>query len=289
MRPAYHIAQRLMWDASFRADFCENRERAIAKHFPDANAELELFGQATKLHGLEEEAYRRAAALQRSSKAIFVHSHQLILAFFGMPFFYQLLANFFTRVSGDESPTIRILEPFDGYVVGPHIIAQARELASRTNGWVLQVMAYDWAVWHAGRVVKGWPPLTRTPPLADGGALLAFDFDLKSALREIKRLDSCSVATEVYRERIIPGSGTEYLAIYPSDSSVAIVTLNRSGYEDLNRSINDQSSLPRSELCNALEKIGLVVNASFLCCSREASDDARISGELPKLIEPQPH
>jgi hypothetical protein len=289
MRAAYDIVQRLMWDLSFRTEFRENREDAIARHFPDAQGDVRLFGGAAKLYGLEEETYRRTAALQRTSKTIFEHSHQLVLSFFGIQFFYQLLASFFTRVSEDASPSIRILEPFDGYVVGPHIIAQARELASRSNRWILEVMAYDWAIWHAGRVVQGWPPLTRTPPLKEGGGLLSFDFDIKSMLREIKRLNACSVATEIYKERIVPGVGSEYLAIYPSEGSVAVATLGQSDYDDLSRAIRDHNSSARLEVCNALEQIGLVTNASFLCCSREASDDARLNGELPRVIEPQPH
>src|SRR5689334_9706088 len=128
MRSAYEIVQRLMWDRSFLAEFKEDREKAIAKHFPEARSETRLFGETAKIYGLEEEAYRRAAALQRTSKAIFEHSHQLILSFFGTQFFYRLLATFFSRVAEDASPSIRILEPFDGYVVGPHIIAQAKEL-----------------------------------------------------------------------------------------------------------------------------------------------------------------
>ncbi|MCA6098177.1 hypothetical protein [Bradyrhizobium australafricanum] len=289
MRAAYEIVQRLMWDFSFRAEFHQDRKEAIAKHFPEARGEAILFGETAKLYGLEEEAYRRAAALQRTSKAIFEHSHPLILSFFGTQFFYRLLANFFARVAEDASPSIRILEPFDGYVVGPHIIEQAKELASRSNSWVLEVMSYDWAIWHAGRVVQGWPPLAKTPPLTEGGALLAFDFDVKSMLREIKRLNSCSVASDFYKERIVPGTGSEYLAIYPSDGSVAVATLDKSHYDELSRAIQDHNSPARLEVCSVLERIGLVANASFLCCSREASDEARLSGELPRVVEPQPH
>ena len=290
MRPAYEIAQRLMWDSDFRTAFTKDRKGALAAFFPTFGDELPLFGKFAQLPGLEEEGYRRLAAAQRTSRSVFAHSHNLLLCHLGPRFFHTLLAQFFAlRTTVAETRSLRILEPFDGYIVAPLIVKLAREMMPESQAWVLRVMDYDWAIWQARRVAQGWPALTENPPLASGGALLSFDFDLKSLVREVQRLDACNVATEYYKERILPGPGEYYVAIYPSDGNVAEAKLDRQGYNELDAAIKEQRGLKTPELCEILEGIGLIANSSFLCCSREAVDPERLEGSLPALIEPQPH
>ena len=79
MRPAYEIAQRLMWDSDFRTAFTKDRKGALAAFFPTFGDELPLFGKFAQLPGLEEEGYRRLAAAQRTSRSVFAHSHNLLL------------------------------------------------------------------------------------------------------------------------------------------------------------------------------------------------------------------
>jgi hypothetical protein len=248
-----------------------------------------LFGHTATLYGLEEEAYRRLAACQRSSKDIFPHSHDLLLAHRGTAFFEALLASFFElRKPTTHVRSLGILEPFDGYIVGPMI----REFATQSLcdvKWICSVLDYDWAIWHARRVAKGWPPLTSSAPLTDGASLISADFDLKSMLREIKRLNSCNVATEVYPSRICPGRGSYHAAVYPDPDGIRIATLDRDSFQELQRAISEQRSIQRKELCDAIEHIGLVVNSSFLCCSHEAISPEKLEAGLPKFIEPAPH
>jgi hypothetical protein len=290
MRPAYEIAQRLMWDNDFRTAFSKDRAGALAAVFPTFAHEAQLFGRFALQSGLEEEGYRRLAGAQRTSSSVFVHSHSLLLCYLGPSFFHKLLAEFFElRTTLAETRSLRILEPFDGYIVAPLIVKLAGEMMPKSQAWVLRVMDYDWAIWQARRVAQGWPALAENPPLASGGALLSFDFDLKSLLREVKRLDACNVAVEYYEERILPGPGEYYVAIYPSDGNVAEAKLDRQSFEDLDAAIKEQRGLETPELCQVLEKIGLIANSSFLCCSREAIDPERLEGSLPALIEPQPH
>lgn len=290
MRTEYYIYQRLVWDAEFRRAFAANRKGAIRAAYKNYVDQGHFSGTAT-LAGLEEEAYRRMGALHRTSKEIFPRLHNLLLAICGNEFFERVLASFFSY--SDDQPvcgnTLEILEPFDGYVVGPLIWTTLSKWNLGEYDWIAAAMRYEWAVWQARRVAAGWPALTVTPPLADGASLVSADFDLKALLTEIRRLEICSVGTDVYKWRIKPAPGEFHAAIFPKGSDVAEVVLDRESSFQLEQSISEKANNMTDSLRSVLERIGLVLETSFLCCSREMACFADNVGGVPGMIEPQPH
>ena len=165
MRTAYEIVQQLMWDSNFRNLFIDDRRAALASYYPDYEDEG-LFGETALVQGLEEEAYRRIASLQRTSKDVFPCSHHLLLAYLGNEFFEDLLRRFFELRDAEHYPSgaLDILEPFDSYIVAPMILATAQESTPSELVWLNSLLKYEWALWQARRVASGWPPLTNHAP-----------------------------------------------------------------------------------------------------------------------------
>ena len=290
MRQEYHIYQRLVWDSGFRSEFKEDRTGTLARHYPDY-VDRGLFSETATLPGLEEEAYRRIAALHHTTKLVFPLSHHLILTFCGKEFFERILAGFYNFKSPDEEngSSLEILEPFDGYVVGPMILHQIAAWESEEAFWIEPAMRYEWAVWHARRVASGWPPVSFSPPLAEGTTLVSADFDLKALLTEVKRLAFASVGAEVYNWRIKPGPGTYCSAVYPLDGDVVEAKLDPQSFAELTRAVEVGPCEINQTLRDSVAQIGLVLDTSFLCCTREMADLDSKKPDMSNVVEPQPH
>lgn len=290
MRTAYEIVQQLMWDSNFRNLFIDDRRAALASYYPDYEDEG-LFGETALVQGLEEEAYRRIASLQRTSKDVFPCSHHLLLAYLGNEFFEDLLRRFFELRDAEHYPSgaLDILEPFDSYIVAPMILATAQESTPSELVWLNSLLKYEWALWQARRVASGWPPLTNHAPLVPGASLVDANFDLKSLVKEAKRLEGCSVAAELYRWRIHPGAGSYYAAIYPKDGNVLEAKLDVNSYTNLSSTLGQNPCQLNEELRDTVQSIGLVLATSFLCCSNEAAEANSLESSIPALVEPEPH
>jgi hypothetical protein len=289
MRIEYDIYQRLMWDPGFRRRFLADREATIAGSYPDCR-EPGLFTQLNA-SGLEEEAFRRMAALYRTSKDMLPRSHNLLMSFCGIAFFEAVLADFFdfTQSGRRAGKSLEILEPFDGYAVGPMILDLAESWPGENMGWIRGVVRYEWALWQARRVAGGWPPLRITPPLAEGATLVSTDYDLKALLREITRLENSAVGSEVFLWRIEPGPGSYHAAIYPRDGQVMEAKLDAASFAELKEAIARERPCDMNEdLKGTVAKIGLILASSFLCCSREGTY-GEIVPDMSGVVEPQPH
>ena len=278
-----------MWDSGFRRRFLAERAGTLGQAYP-ACQDLALF---TSIHlpGLEEEAYRRLAALYRTSKDIFPRSHNLLLSFCGIAFFEKVLADFFdfTQSGNRAGKRLEILEPFDGYVVGPMILDLVETWLNENIWWIRGIVQYEWALWQARRVASGWPPLKITRPLAEGATLVSADYDLKALLREIVRLENAAVGAEVFLWRIEPGPGSYYGAIFPRAGQVLEVKLDAQSFAVLKDAIAlERPCDMNADLKETVAKIGLVLASSFLCCSREGTY-GEIVPDLSQVIEPQPH
>ena len=188
-----------------------------------------LFSETATLYGLAEEAYRRLATLYRTSENMFPYSHNLLLAFFGNQFFEEPLECIYNNFASDfhDKHTIEILEPLNGYIVGPILLRQIRKHQTNNSWWIRSTMEYEWAVWHARRVAIGWPPVTHYPPLANGASLVSAECDLKSLLTEIKRLERSTVSSDIFLWRISPGPGYYYAAIFPKNGDVMEAKMNK--------------------------------------------------------------
>jgi hypothetical protein len=289
MRIEYDIYQRLMWDPGFRRRFLTDRAGTIREAYP-ACQDPGLFA-SLNLSGLDEEAYRRMAALYRTSKDMFPRSHNLLMSFCGVAFFEQVLADFFdfTQSGRRSGKSLEILEPFDGYVVGPMILDLVETWPDKNMWWIRGVVQYEWALWQARRVAGGWPPLKITPPLAEGATLVAAGYDLKALLREIVRLENAAVGAEVYLWRIEPGPGSYFAAIYPRDGQILEAKLDAESFAELQSAIAQERPCDMNEdLKDTVAKIGLVLASSFLCCSREGTY-GEITPDMSYVVEPQPH
>lgn len=130
------------------------------------------------------------------------------------------------------------------------------------------------------RFQGGWVP---------GASLVRVEFDLKSLLAEAKRLEAFFVASDLYRWRIVPSSGEYRAAIYPKDGTVVEATLDPDSYTELVTSVERNSCQLNYELRSTVQSIGLILEASFLCCSNEATPTQDLATRIPVLVEPVPH
>lgn len=263
MRPEYEVYQLLAWDANFRRLVATGDFEALRRRVP-GDYDLSDIRRLANSAGLAEEAYRRLASLYKVSSEIFLHAHNLLIARLGSVFFEDVLASYFSDLCA--SSQYEILELFDGYVAGPRIKALAAETA---EPWLVALVDYEWAVWHAGRVAQGWPPVRHLPPLVPGATLVSADFDLESLLREIKRLKRSSVSSEVFVDRIVPSPGIYRAVVLPKDGSVAIAKLDEKSYSELVASTVVGAEALSSDLRCSVEDFGIVIANSFLCCSNE--------------------
>jgi hypothetical protein len=291
MRIEYQIYQRLVWDAKFRRAFAKDRVGTIQGEYPEY-VERGHFAHTATIPGLEEEAYRRMGALYRTSKEVFPRLHNVLLALGGTEFFETTLASFFRydpRASGC-SDRLEILEPFDGYVVVPVMWKVLARAKIEDSEWIEPAMQYEWAIWQARRVASGWPALGVTPPLPEGAALISTNFDLKALLAEIRRLEVSAVGSDIYRWRIKPAPGHFSAIVFVKNSEVFEANLDVDSMNDLKTAVQDCKSIVPETLRSTLERIGLVLATSFLCCSSEFAGALKNgASEMSDVIEPQPH
>lgn len=262
MRIEYEIYQRLFWDYQFRQRFILDRDGAIREFYPNYE-DTGLFSARATIYGLEELSYRVMAELYRTSKKVFPHAHALLLSFFGEKFFQEVLAvQFdFNKSTDNTDGPIEILEPYDGYILGPKILRFAKDWKNSDSWWIQGVMEYDWAFYHARRVTQGWPPVDYYPPLVDGTSLVSAEYDLKALLAETKRLNSASVGNALYQRRIVPGPGDYYAAIYPRNGEIVEAKLDKDSFFEIDRVTKNKRDLTdmNEEFQLALKKIGLVL------------------------------
>jgi hypothetical protein len=285
MRIEYELYQKLVWNPAFRRSIAESSPEDLMFTVPDCT-----YGEAivklARSPGLEEEAYRRIAALHRISSEIFVNSHPLFLTYFGDAFFEQVLASYFSDTSSNKD-SIEILEPFDGYVAGPRLLRAATETAPKHQlEWLSGLAVYDWAVWHAARVADGWPPIANRPPLVPGASLISVQFDLPSLLIEVKRLQRSEVSYELFRERIRPAPGSYYAVILPKNGTVLQAKVNAETFAELQSSTQQGAVALQPNLRCLVQDLGIVVANSFLCCSSEFRNSIKT---IPEVIFPEPH
>jgi hypothetical protein len=231
-------------------------------------------------------------ALYRTSKEVFPRLHNVLLAVGGRKFFETALASFFRYdpCCSGRGEKLEILEPFDGYVVAPIIWKVFAQEKLSGSDWIEPAMQYEWAIWQARRVAIGWPALHVTPPLPEGASLISADYDLKALLTEIRRLELSSVGSDVYRWRIKPAPGQFNAILFPKASEVFEVTLDENSMENLRRSVQQCTDTVTESVRSMLERVGLVLETSFLCCSRELAGIVnRGANEMSDVIEPQPH
>jgi hypothetical protein len=291
MRLEYEIVQHLLLDREFRARFLKDRAIALGEYYPEFEDEGDLFGRYATKAGLEEEAYRRIAEVSRTSRSVFPRAHQMVVAAYGDAVFEQVLKGMHDDYQRDERghAVLEILEPFDGYLVAPRIIRSLEGAVDADAAWLRPVLLYEWGIWQAARVVQGWPALFDSNPLSQGTTLVAADFDLKKLLATAKRLELSSVSSEVWRQRARPPSGDYFGAIYPRGGRVVEVSLDAKTFRAFENAIGTGASRLPEETCATAEEIGLVQEASFLCCPRDEQSDGRVGEMVSAQVEPQPH
>jgi hypothetical protein len=240
--------------------------------------------------GLEEEGYRRMAALYRTTREVFPRSHWLLKAFCGVTFFEDILASYFSFLGSREHfcGVSEILEPFDGYIAGPMVRAQAARVRLALL-WIRTNVEYEWAIFHARRVAAGWPALYLQSPLPAGAALISADFDLPALNAELKRLDMAAVDANIFLTRIAPSPGSYRAIIYPNHDEVLEARLDDDTYLQLRSTVEDSHMNVGDELKSLLQQIGLTLDCSFLCCSNEKPELSAVSTALPREIAPLPH
>jgi hypothetical protein len=291
VRLEYEIAQHLVLDAAFREAFLEDRAAALRSYYPGFEDAGDLFGRRATRAGLEEEAYRRVAEISRTSRSVFPQAHQLLVATHGDAVFESVLKEMHDDYVRGETgnAVLEILEPFDGYLVAPRIIRSFERADAANASWLGPVLLYEWGIWQAARVVQGWPALFDSSPLSQGTTLVAADFDLKKILSTTKRLNHSSVSPAVWRRRARPPAGQYLCAIYPLNGRVAEVTLDEPTFRSLQEAMGNETGRLPAETCATVEQIGLVQEASFLCCPRDEQSDGQVREMVSDQVEPQPH
>jgi hypothetical protein len=287
MRLEYLIYQRLVWDARFRRAFAQDRTSAIQREFPDY-VDSGLFASRALMSGLEEEAYRRLGALHKTSRELFPRGHALLLAHYGITFFEEVLLQFLEQSIAEEGrgKASEILDPFDGYVIGP-LLRRTAQYLSLGQSWINGILDYEWAVWQARRVAMGWSPLTVARPLSDGATLVSAEFDLKSLMVELKRLRDAAVGSDIVNWRIRPGIGWFGAVLFPHNGEVMEVAVDQQTWQRLSEAIQEQNLNVSKELF--VSDIGFSVEASFLCCSNERLSCGNSAEDLSPVVQPEPH
>jgi hypothetical protein len=291
MRKEYDVYIRLCFDKEFLNQFLLDRYSTLYKHYKDDNIDYELFlNKYATDYGIQEEYYKRLSMLLKTSSEIFRECHALILTYYGNNFFEKILSNFFNFFTkpSSQSGNIEILDPFDGYVIGPHIMEAASKWYIEDNWWLYPLLRYKWALWHANRVRLGFPPLYKYKNLVEGATIVEAKYELKLLLREVIRLNNLSVTDEVYKARIRPKVGNFYCLIMPDEKGVVEAKLNEEQFHQL-KSIIDVDFFDKSSFDKDYKQLSNVINNSFLCCSNELCDGEMIEKELSKHVIPLPH
>ena len=269
-----------------------NRDEALRSEYPELSCKERQLISNVQTPGLEEEVYRRVASIHAATKSVFKNGHPLLLAIFGEEYFKRMAASVFqVRKGGDGLRNVEdfeILDIFDGYLVGPRVLKVFKEFADDSYRWVGSVLEYEWAIWGASRVSMGWPPASVNPPLVNGASLVAADFDLRSLLTQIRRLERSRVGEEVMRWRLYPSPGLHRCVIYPSDGSVKEAMLDESSYRAIEDAIMNASCRVGDQSPGLPVELGLFVETGFLCCSRESLEQARLE-QLSEVVTPLPH
>lgn len=286
---ALEVAIRLGWDAEFRRRFLTDREACLAVEYPGSSL-AGIFARAHRA-GIEENAYRHLASLHRSSKEVFPAGHPVMCAYFGATLFEQVLCNIFrdwiTRLGADDRS--EILDPFDGYVVGPFIRDALGTLVDSETSWIVGVLTYEWAIWHASRVLSGWPPLEQFPPLVPGGYLVEVDYDLQALIAEIRRVVKADACEALVRRRIRPGGPRFRRVIFPKGDSILQVRLGDDEYAEIESAITNAEACVRPSLSRVALAAGLFVENAFLCCPDELRDKRDGAEVFSSVVEYGPH
>jgi hypothetical protein len=291
MRVEYRVMQRLLFDAPFRRAFTAERERSLELAFPGAVLDVSLFGDRATIPGLDEEAYRRIATLCRTSKEVFPCAHSLAMAFWGDRFFEDILCEYYAKYLAKQVglTVLEILEPFDGYIIGPLFSEQiTREEESRR--WVSALARYEWSVWHAQRVSQGWPALYDSDPLPTGATMVEAAFDLKKLLVAIRRLQGSSVGPETFDWRIHPPPGSYKAMIYPSGDRVLEASLDDETFTALSGIRREEDHATSCSIAReAMQALGLKLDMTFLCCPKADEAGSEVHRAIAELVQPAPH
>jgi hypothetical protein len=286
VRAEYEIFHRLVWDAAFRKAFISEGAPAIRRCYEDGWDET-LFNHPVVVPGLQEEAYRRVAAVCRTSKQVFPGGHELLMGHFGDAFFEQVLTDTYLSLTQSGQGVLEILEPFDGYIVGPAIMRRACTAATTGPRYVTGVLDREWALWHARRVLNGWPALYDASPLVQGTSLVEADFDLRNLMKEVRRLETSHVGRATYAWRVVPPPGSYAALIFPRDGEVVEARLGDAERDTLKRAILSRVSDDRLTL--TARRLGMVLSASFLCCPRAEESGGEVARRLFSVVQPQGH
>jgi hypothetical protein len=289
MREEYAIYIRLCHDKSFLTRFFENRKETIMSEYPEADVELFTNSTATK-HGLEEEYYKRLYNLQGCSRDIFGECHYLILALYGDLFFEDILTHFYNTKFKPElfSGKQEIIEPFDGYVIGPYIMNVLVNMQTKDSWWLTPLLNYKWGLWQANRVALGFPPLYKVKNMKDGTTFIEADFDLPALLNEVNRLDGNSVSYDLFRKRIIPKKGYYACLIFIEGQRVLTAKLNRKS-ADQTKKVISAGTIEEVDDKKSLDQLSFVLSNSFLCCTSEFCDKSLLEEKLSQQTRPEPH
>lgn len=269
-----------------------NQDEVLRSEYPELSHKERQLISNVQIPGLEEEAYRRIASVHAAIKSVFKNGHPLLLAIFGQEYFKRMAASIFQVRKGDDGlrnvEDFEILDISDGYLIGPRALKVFKEFTDDNYRWVGSVLEYEWAIWGASRVAMGWPPASLNPPLANGASLVAADFDLRSLLTQIRRLERSRVGEEVMRWRLYPSPGVHHCVIYPSNGSVKEAMLDESSYHAIQDAIMNASCRVSDQLTGLPVELDLFVETGFLCCSRESLEQARLE-QLSEVVTPLPH
>jgi hypothetical protein len=256
LRRDYFVVQELVWNADFRRAFLRDPQAAVRARFPDVDR-LERFTPA-QFPGVEEAAYYRIASVCRSMKEVFPRGHHLMSAFGGLAFVECLLANYLDA----PAPTDAVYELFDGYILGPEVLRCASAYSwPGDNGWIVNVLEYEWAAWHSRRVARGWRSLVpRCGRFAEGVFLLHARFDLPALLADVDRMIAASAPEEVLRWRVRPLTTVNWrAAVFPSGDQIAEVELGEETFDQLAELAQDPELETTPEFTQAFTQIGLLV------------------------------
>jgi len=289
MRREYEAFIRLCYDKYFLEEFLSNRKKTINKYYPDVEDSYFTASTATS-YGIEEEYYKRLATLLKTSKRIFAECHNLVIALYGDAFFEKILSNFFNENLKKRIFEYHqeILDPFDGYVIGPFIMRAAMSWHNKDSWWLNPLLNYKWGYFHAKRVSLGFPPLYKIANLVEGATLIEADFEIRPLLREVNRMENHSVSYDILRKRVLPKKGYYACVILPKEGEVIEMKLNKVAVEKLQEvsKVEDSSAIEDKD---SLKKLSFVLSNSFLCCNNELCRPSEIEKELSKKVIPLPH
>jgi hypothetical protein len=229
LRSDYAAIQRLMWDGELRRRFVADPRGELV---PGLSPSLARRISTREVAGIEESAYYRIASCARAIATVFEHGSVLLNAFGGLRYLETLLRDYLDA----PAPMRGTYELFDGYILAPRAIHVARTFDFDEGArWIVDVLEFEWAVWHSRRCALGWEPLVRPPASFKRPVfLLGMSFELQALIDDIVRMRAANVPEAVYRWRCIPNFGrSTFLLVFDTGNDIGTVELTEDAYDNV--------------------------------------------------------